>query len=210
VNHERWVALGEVLRSDFQNLLGQYTTGCLTDDYLTAEDLQQLGALEAELSCFLQSTYELAALETGLTSGFMPGERPELGSESGGWTDRDSELFSPSSSQISSHFPSTRSESNAASSSYFQQKHSPVGNVSGNGQSAIPNVFNSGTLKEISRVSTEIVDTQEVNDQISPEPPRSPKGLKELAHLLTSQQPQKKTLESPFLPATHRQGGSKN
>jgi hypothetical protein len=211
VNDERLVALGEVLRSDFENLLGQYTTGWLTNDYLTVEDWKHLANLEAELSCFLQFGYELAALETWLTSGFMPGDLPEFGAVSGEWTDRGGVPVSRWPSQVSSHSPNGLSESNSAISSYFQQKHSSMENVPDYGQPAIPSVLDNRPPKEPSRASTKILDIDQVKAEINPEQMQTPspngdasltavgqavapKGIKELANFLASEEPQKDIL----------------
>lgn len=211
MNDERLVALGEVLRSDFENLLGQYTTGWLTNDYLTVEDWKHLANLEAELSCFLQFGYELAALETWLTSGFMPGDLPEFGAGSGEWTDRGGVPVSRWPSPVSSHSPNGLSESNSASSSCFQQKHSSMENVPDYGQPAIPSVLDNRPPQKPSKVSTKSLDIEQVKAEIKPEQMQmpsphgdasltavgqavAPKGIKDLANFLVSEQAQKDIL----------------
>ncbi|OLT53522.1 MULTISPECIES: hypothetical protein [Moorena] len=66
------VALGESLRSEFQALIGEYTAGGLAGNYLTSEDCSELRCLEKVVSQVGQLGEEFTALETWLTSGFIP------------------------------------------------------------------------------------------------------------------------------------------
>ncbi|NEO07897.1 MAG: hypothetical protein F6K51_21000 [Moorea sp. SIO3I8] len=66
------VALGEALRSEFQALIGEYTAGGLAGNYLTSEDCSELRCLEEVVSQVGQLGEEFTALETWLTSGFIP------------------------------------------------------------------------------------------------------------------------------------------
>ncbi|NEO11860.1 MULTISPECIES: hypothetical protein [unclassified Moorena] len=66
------VALGEALRSEFQALIGEYTAGGLAGNYLTSEDCSEIRCLEEVVSQVGQLGEEFTALETWLTSGFIP------------------------------------------------------------------------------------------------------------------------------------------
>ncbi|NES45501.1 hypothetical protein, partial [Moorena sp. SIO2C4] len=66
------VALGESLRSEFQALIGEYTAGGLAGNYLTSEDCSELRCLQEVVSQVGQLSEEFTALETWLTSGFIP------------------------------------------------------------------------------------------------------------------------------------------
>ncbi|NEO62791.1 MAG: hypothetical protein F6J98_21075, partial [Moorea sp. SIO4G2] len=66
------VALGEALRSEFQALISEYTAGGLAGNYLTSEDCSELRCFEEVVSQVGQLGEEFTALETWLTSGFIP------------------------------------------------------------------------------------------------------------------------------------------
>lgn len=68
MKNEELAALGETIRRDFQE------TGWFADDYLTAEDLSEFWAIEAEVHQIFHISYEFAALEAWLTSGFVPAD----------------------------------------------------------------------------------------------------------------------------------------
>ncbi|NER08284.1 MAG: hypothetical protein F6K17_39935, partial [Okeania sp. SIO3C4] len=67
-------SLGKTLWNDFQTTIAEYTTGWLTEDYLIAEDYQELLNLVKSVSQVMEVEEDFAAFEKWLTSGFIPDE----------------------------------------------------------------------------------------------------------------------------------------
>ncbi len=72
MTHQSLTALGQVVLEDFQALLDTYVTGWLADEYVAAQDWQELRALEADVQRIVTTVEECEVLGKWLLPGYIP------------------------------------------------------------------------------------------------------------------------------------------